>query len=120
MIPENKTMVLGTRKFVVPPLPIGINQIVYPLCRELTNSDLMDRCIKAGNVLDCTPAEMGQLADLAFYAAGAAEPGLGRPDFDALPIMPGQLIDAFFLIRFQTGGWLPAAEGNAPGEAPGA
>lgn len=121
MITQPKDMVLGDRTFSVPALPLGINLTAYPLCRDLTNSGLLERSIAENGALVCTADEMRQLADLAFLAAMAAEPGLSRAEFDALPVAPHQLLAAFQVIRFQTGAWVSvSAEDGALGEDQGA
>jgi hypothetical protein len=53
-IPKNRDIVLGDRTFSVPPLPIRINRVVYPICRKLVMDDLLKRCIDAGGELVAT------------------------------------------------------------------
>jgi hypothetical protein len=57
-IPKNRDIVLGDRTFSVPPLPIRINRVVYPICRKLVMDDLLKRCIDAGGELVATGEEL--------------------------------------------------------------
>jgi hypothetical protein len=126
-IPKNRDIVLGDRTFSVPPLPIRINRVVYPICRKLVMDDLLKRCIDAGGELVATSEELDQLIQIAFLAASAADSTVTQEQFDQLAITPPQLLDAFFLLRYQTGAWVevpiasaPSAPGeNVPGEAEG-
>lgn len=120
--PKNRDIVLGDRTFSVPPLPIKYNRVVYPICRDLVIDDLLERCKEAGNQIAATEAEFDQMIELAFHAAQAADPTITRDDFDNLPITPIQLLNAFFQVRYQTGGWveLPQGESAPEGEAEGA
>lgn len=120
---ETRTIILGARDFTVPALPLRFNMKAYPLCRKLTNAGLIDRAMEAKGVLDVTEAEMADLVELAFLGVSASESAISRADFEALPVTPPELLDAFFLLRYQTGGWTPvAASGEGPdtGEAEGA
>ena len=117
---ESRTITLGGKSFAIPPLPLRINAAAYPLCRSLSNAGLIERAAQAGGALDCTEEEMGQLGDLAFLAVSASPLGPTRDGFDELPITPVELLDAFFAIRYQTGGWVQikaAEDGDTAGEA---
>lgn len=119
---DTRDMTLGGRTFAVPRLPLKATMRVYPLCRKLTVNGLVDRCAAAGGVLDCSEEEMAEVAEIAFLCAASAEDGLTQEVFDALPISPPELLDAFFTARYQTGAWVaPEAkpEGDASGEAKG-
>lgn len=119
---DARRIVLGKSEFDVPPLPFGVNIKAYPLARKLSNGGLLERvAAKAGQLDDVEDDELVELGDLAFLACTAAQPGFSRADFDALPIRPTQLLDAFIHIRYQTGVWIapdPAKPppGNEPGE----
>lgn len=120
---ETRTITLGGATFAVPPLPLRINRVAYPICRRLTTAQLIERCVAIKGALDCTPEEMADVAELAFLAASAADKTLTREVFDDLPVTPPELLDAFFAIRYQTGAWVAVADadaGNEPGEAAGA
>ena len=133
---ETRDITLGGRVFAVPPLPLRINKAAYPLCRKLTDAGLIDRAITAGGVLVCSTDEMAELAEIAFLAAIAAEGVLARDGrmqaaniitraaFDDLPVLPQELLDAFFIARYQTGAWVPidpaGPKDEARGEAKGA
>ena len=129
---ETRDITLGGQVYAVPHLPIRINKLAYPICRKLSRSvpatndapavlSLIERFIAANGTLDCTDEEMEHLAELAFLAASAADRTLKREVFDELPITPSQLLDAFFITRYQTGAWLAPEEAQAePGEAQGA
>jgi hypothetical protein len=95
-IPKNRDIVLGDRTFSVPPLPIRINRVVYPICRKLVMDDLLKRCIDAGGELVATGEELDQLIQIAFLAASAADSTVTQEQFDQLAITPPQLLDAFF------------------------
>ena len=111
---------LGGRKFAVPPLPFRANREIYPLCRKLHNAGLIERAIQAQGALDCTTEEMDDLAQIAFLACGASTTPLSREEFDVLPLTPPELLDAYFEIRVQTGGWVANDKpAPAPGEAQG-
>lgn len=126
-IPKNRDIVLGDRTFSVPPLPIRINRVVYPICRQLVMDDLLKRCIDANGGLVATSEELDQLIQIAFLAASAADSTVTQEQFDQLAITPPQLLDAFFILRYQTGAWveaqitgaLPASGEDVPGEAEG-
>lgn len=123
MIAAPRPVTLGGRTFVVPPLPLRSTMVAYPICRKLTLANLLERCMAAGNVLDVDEGEMADVVELAFCCAQAAEPELSREEFEALPVSPPELLDAFLVARYQTGAWVPptAQEGDlAPGEAEGA
>jgi hypothetical protein len=111
---DTREMSLGGRTFAVPRLPLETTMIVYPECRRLTIAGLVDRAQRAGGVLDVDEAQMKEVVEIAFLCAKAAEPELTREAFLALPISPPELLDAFFVARYQTGAWLPPEA--APGE----
>jgi hypothetical protein len=113
-IPKNRDIVLGDRTFSVPPLPIRINRVVYPICRKLVMDDLLKRCIDAGGELVATSEELDQLIQIAFLAASAADSTVTQEQFDQLAITPPQLLDAFFLLRYQTGAWVEVPSASAP------
>lgn len=120
---DKKSITLGARSFDVPALPLRLNMKAYPLCRKLSGGSLIQRIAASGGSLDCTEEEMSDLVDLAFIGATAADSSIGREDFESLPVQPRELIDAFFAMRYQTGGWMPAPpqeEGSDTGEAQGA
>lgn len=113
---EPRTITLAGQQIDVPALPLRLNMIAYPLCRGLTNGGLLQRIAEAAGAVDCTAEEMADLAELAFIGAKAADPALEREAFDEWPITPPELLDAFFGIRYQTGGWVAATLGE---EGPG-
>lgn len=118
----NRVITLAGQTFSVPPLPFRVNREVYPLCRKLNNDGLIERAIQAEGVLDCTIEEMDDLAMIAFLAIGVSGADLTRDEFDVLPITPPELINAYFEIRIQTGGWVanPARTAEPePGKAKG-
>lgn len=123
---ETLEMTLGGRTFAVPRLPLGVNRVVYPLCRELClQGGLLDRLIKSpgGLTLAITSDDIDALIGIVFPCAELADPELTRQEFNGMPITPMELFDAFFsVIRYQTGMWAPvkATEqdaGEAMGEA---
>jgi hypothetical protein len=119
---ETWTINAGDWTFTVPRLPFRVSRVVYPICQRLTNAGLVERLATAGASFEVTEAEVDDLAQIAFLACQAADPGLTRDAFDDLPITPPQLFDAFFSVRQACGGWrrLPAVEGQEPsGEASG-
>lgn len=122
---ESRSIVLGTTTFVVPPLPIRYNRVVYPLCRDLSadaiNEDesFFARLQRAnGTPALVTDDEWAKLEQISFQAACAADKAMTRETFDDLPITPPQLIDAFFKIRLQTGVWIEPTATNADAGAP--
>jgi len=120
---ETRTITLGDREFAVPMFPLRVNRKAYPLCRKLTNGAIVEQAVAAGGALACTDEQMEDLASLCFMAANAADPLLSEEQFDELLITPPQMLDAFFTIRFQTGGWTPVKVGGdqqPPGEVQGA
>ena len=119
---DTRTIVLGDRSFDVPPLPLRICREVYPLCRELSTGDFIQRWLDAnGSILAVTDDEMVMLEKIAFGGARAADPTLTQEQFDEMPVTPVQLLDAFVPIRAQTGVWVaPAQSDDQPGEAKGA
>lgn len=115
-----RDITLGGRTFAVPMLPLRISRLAYPLCVQLTKAQLFERAVQFGGVLDVTKDEMAQLSELAFLACQAADPTLKPDDFDNLPATPAEMLDAFYFIRFQTGGWRPIEPGEKPaGEGEG-
>ena len=117
-MPKTREITLGGKVFAVPPLPIRLNKVAYPLCLRLVKSkpatddepavpSLFDRIVNYEGKLECSAAEMDDLADLAYLAASAADPTLTRAAFDEMPVTPPELGDALFDIRYQTGGWRP-------------
>jgi hypothetical protein len=127
---KSRTITLAGSPLEVPMLPIRFNKIAYPLCRKLHNSGFMDRIIEGQGQVDCSAEEMDDLIEIAFAGACAALPQTTREEFDNWPITPPELVDAFFLIRYQTGAWIaPPSLDNLtnqeeaetqPGEAQGA
>lgn len=116
---DTRPITLAGKVLEIPPLPLRVNMRAYPLCQKLTNEDFLKRIAAARGVLVCSEEEMTELAELAFLAANAAEPTLEREDFDSWAVTPPELLDAFFTIRYQTGGWIAAPVGSAaPGEGP--
>lgn len=115
---------LGGRTFEVPKLPLGVTILVYPICQKLTNAGLADRLLKAevGNGLSVSPEEIGELTEIAFQAAHAADETLDAQAFLALPVTPPELYAAFFAMRIQCGGWGPRKpeDRDEPGEGEGA
>jgi hypothetical protein len=88
-------------------LPIRLNKIAYPICQRLHAAKIIDRVVEGQGRCDVLEEEMADLIELAFVAAQAANPRVTREEFDNWPISPPELIDAFFLVRYQTGAWLP-------------
>ncbi len=133
--PEARQVDLGGRSFAVPALPLRANRVIYPLCRDLSANaadadSFIGRLAASNGAPDAvTDAELDKLIKIAYEAACAADPFMTLDQFEELPITPPELLNAFFAIRLQTGGWLlpesnsagAAAEGEvAPGEAQGA
>ena len=103
---------LADRAFSVPPLSIRYNREVYPLCVALTNAGLLDRLSDQG-VVNLTAGEIDQLAEIALQGALAADQMMTREAFDQMPVTPAELIDAFIIMRIQTGGWVMPARPQA-------
>lgn len=136
MTEETRPVLLGGRTFDVPLLPLRYNRVIYPLCRDLSivpeGSDPMEsfeaRVLKSRGSLNLVrDDEWPKLEQIAFNGALAADKTLTREQFDDLPILPTELINAFFAIRLRTGAWIKgenndvAQDGDAaPGEATGA
>jgi len=120
---DSWSLSLGGRSFDVPRLPLAVTVLVYPICQRLTNAGLVER-LRSDEGFALTPEEIGDLTELAFQAAHAADPELDTQAFLALPITPPELFAAFFVMRIQCGGWRKASSdsegGNEPGEAQGA
>jgi hypothetical protein len=114
---EARTITLGGREFDVPPLPLGISMLVYPMCQRLTRAGLAQRLLNPAE-LEVTDDEVAALAEIAFQAAHAADPTLEVKDFLALPVTPPELYAAFFIMRIQCGGWR-AADGTEDGDSKG-
>lgn len=114
MANSSRTVILAGSPFEVPMLPIRLNKIAYPICRRLHNGDLLERIINGKGQVDCSEEEMNDLTELAFIAASAAQPRTTREEFDNWPITPPELVDAYFLIRYQTGAWIAPPEGVIP------
>lgn len=115
---EPRDLKMGGRTFVVPALPLKTTMIVYPMCRKLTNDGLVDRAQLQGGILDVSAEQMEEVVQIAFLCAQAADPGLTREAFEVLPVSPPELLDAFFVARYQTGAWL-APEAAPTGEGQG-
>lgn len=96
---------LGGRTFTLRPFTLRENVKAYPLAQRLTTDGLIDRWVEAKGLLVVTEEEMGALVDLAFLACLAADPDLTQEDFDALPVTPPELLEAFLQARYATGGW---------------
>lgn len=136
------TITLGERTFELRLFTLRENARAYPLARQLVADGVVDRWIEAidgavaslqaierGERLPGAPSawviseeEMGQMADLVFMACVAVDSALTRDEFDALPVSPRDLFDAFIQARYCTGAWLrpdpkevvdePAGEGD--------
>jgi hypothetical protein len=119
---DTRRIKLGGQAFDVPALPLRLNMKAYPLCRKLGAAGLIERIAASGGQLDCTADEMVDLVELTFLGVTAADPTVKRETFDELTVTPPELLDAFLVLRYQTGGWVPMpAEGeHGAGEAPGA
>lgn len=127
---DTREIILAGESFAIPALPLRINRVVYPLCARLTwhkdpadpeRASFLDRCVAAHGLGECSTDEMDILADIAFHAVSASDHPIDRQAFDDMPIVAGELLDAFFAIRYQTGAWRPApvSEGSDAGEAMG-
>ena len=121
MSAETKPMVLGGRTFEVPHLPLGVTIKLYPALCNLSNGGFIDRWFGTGPTAD----DMVELTDVLFDVAAVAEPDLQREAFDALPVTPEEMLQAFLVARYQSGGWAPPPpkpEGDEtePGEGKGA
>lgn len=118
---ETRDIVLGGKTFAVPLLPLRHNRVVYPLCRDLSadgEDSLMARLIAAqGKVEAVRDDEWPKLIDIAFHGAAAADKDLTREAFDDMPVTMPQLLDAFFIVRLQTGVWLAQPASDAADEA---
>lgn len=118
---ENRMIELGGRKFDVPPLPLGVSMLVYPMCQRLTKAGLPQRLLDPAT-LEVTDEEVAALVEIAFQAAHAADATLKPDDFIALPVTPPELYFAFFTMRIQCGGWRAtdgAGDGDGAGEGQG-
>lgn len=123
---ENRDLILGGRTFSVPPLPLGVTRKIYPLCRKLAlPGALVERVLTEKLLINSmTDEDLADLMDINFPCAQVADPDFTREQFEAMPITPSQLFDGFFFVaRYQTGMWVPAApgaeqpEGEVQGEA---
>lgn len=131
MANRSRTIILAGGSFDVPMFPIRLNKIAYPICQKLHAAQVIERAIAGEGKCDVSAEEMDDLTELAFVAVQAANPRITREEFDNWPISPPELVDAFFLVRYQTGAWVPVEgsphdqlqvpeEGEEPsGEAPG-
>lgn len=127
---EPKTIILAGEPRSVPALPLRLTVKAYPLCKKLANNGYAERyvdAVKSGGTIEVSDEELADLAEIAFYGASAADPSLTREAFDDLPVTPPELIDCYFPIRLQTGGWIasdptasPEEGQEVPGEAQGA
>ena len=102
-----RDITLAGKVFSVPMLRISINREAYPLCARLTLSGVLDRIGQDGTI-NLSGEDIDALADLAFWGTLAADGNLTREEFDEMPISPVELLDAFIVMRWQTGGWMPA------------
>jgi hypothetical protein len=115
---KTRPVTLGGTELHVPMLPIRLNKIAYPLCRKLHNSGFLDRIIEGKGQVDCSDEEMDILVEIAFTAVQAAAPQVTRDEFDNWAISPPELVDAYFVIRYQTGAWVaPEPEAEVSEEA---
>lgn len=106
MTAEPETIILGGRDFEAPAtLPLGVTILVYPICQKLTNAGLISRLTKTDDGLGITVEEMGDLTEVAFHLAHAADPDLDTKAFLDLPVTPAELFVAFFAARIRCGGW---------------
>jgi hypothetical protein len=119
-VTDTETINLGGVAFKVPRLPLGVNMKAYPLCRELTEAGIVERVTTNGGRIDYDEKEMAKLVDLCAMALSVAEPQYDRAGLESLPATPTELFDAFFLIRYQTGGWTRVPAGEPVGEVQGA
>lgn len=122
-----RTITLAGQPYAIPPLPLRINRVVYPIVRGLSampadgsSDSFLERMTASNGALDViTDAEWDDLIEIAFQAASAATTGLTREAFNDMPILPGELLDAFFPIRLQTGAWLASTpDTDQPGDIP--
>jgi hypothetical protein len=107
MTEETWNIALGDRTFTVPRLPFKISRVVYPICQRLTNNDLPQRLLDPSidKKFAVSDEEMDDLAKIALLSCQAASASFTGDEFDASPIPPPQLFDAFFAIRYACGGW---------------
>lgn len=125
---DTRTITLAGQPIEVPMLPLRLNMKAYPLCQRYNTKEFWERVKEAKGSLQCSEEEMADLAELAFIAAKAADPTLERDAFDGWAITPPELLDCFFHVRYQTGGWTELTPEQAaaleasdePGEAQGA
>lgn len=119
-----RPLTLGGRTFEVPRLPLEVTIVVYPICQRLTNAGLVQRLLDGEGGFSLTPEEIGDLTELAFQAARAADPELTTQAFLGMPVTPPELFAAFFVMRVQCGGWgvrgaAGAEDGDGAGEGEG-
>jgi hypothetical protein len=120
------TITLGERVFTLRRFTLRENARAYPLARQLVVDGVIDRWVEAlQTVIDAlakeaageraggapgqwevSEDEMGRMADFVFMACQASEPDLTREAFDALPVSPRDLFNAFFEARYCTGAWV--------------
>lgn len=113
---DTRDIVLGDRTFAVPALPLRHNRVIYPLCRDLSvikegdGETFIARLVKAGGTPDAVrDDEWPKLEKIALHGAMAAEKTFTPAEFDDLAVTMPQLIDAFFIVRMQTGVWVQSA-----------
>jgi len=97
---------LGDESFVVPPLPIRWNREVYPICARLTDGGLLERWLASGGKHRLEDDEFADLVEIAWFLTRAAGATFDRAAFDNLPYNQIQLMNAFFVARYQTLVWL--------------
>lgn len=102
-----RTMKLGDHTFDVPPLPLRIGKFAYPIAFRLTREGFVDRLLASTDAVDVTGQDFNDLVELALLGVQAAGSEMTREQIEDHAIPITDLVDAFFLMRFQTGVWQP-------------
>lgn len=119
---ETWPITLASKTYELKALPLKATKVVYTICQRLSNDGLAARLTNTAPdapALAVTDEEFDGLCKIALTAAQTADPELTQAAFDAMPITPPELYDAFFEIRKACGGWRPVKAGEAVGEPKG-
>ena len=101
-----RSLRLGDLDLMIPPLPLRLNVKAYPIVVQLMQAGFVDRLVGSGDSVIVTGEDFEALVQLAGLATEAA--GLSIDITDQAVPLP-DLIEAFFVMRLQTGAWESAA-----------
>lgn len=113
------TVSLAGKQWPIPEL--GVRQLRKVRRKIFEIHDLLKTAKVGGDIVklfvELTDEQYDALCDVVYWSLTRAHKDMKREEFDDMAIGDGDLLRAFFVIRAQSGLFMPAAEGDGAGEA---